>query len=256
MPRNSGGVYSLPAGNPVVSGIIIESEWANTTMEDIEEALTNSLDRSGMGGMLAPMKFADGTESLPGITWTNEPSTGLYREALNDMRLSVDGTKLFRWYNEAAFVWDPVNSVWQKVIASNSVVVNPDGSISFEENVTFEGDIIVEGTVNFQGAQGLRPGVVNSAATTYDITATDENKLLLFSAATSVTVNVPLEATTPLPIGFITHVHQGGLGEVTFVAEFGVSINSASSLETRTQYSALSIFKVATNAWVVVGDQF
>lgn len=256
MPRNSGGVYSLPAGNPVVSGTIIESEWANTTMEDIEEALTNSLDRNGFGGMLAPMTFADGTESLPGIAWTGEPATGLYREALNDMRLSVDGLKLFRWYNEAAFVWDSTNSVWQKVIASNSVTVNTDGSISFNDNVTFEGDIIVEGSVVFEGAQGLRPGVVNSSDTTYNITATDENKLLLFDAGTTVSVNVPLEATTSLPIGFITHVHQGGLGEVLFVAEFGVSINSASSLETRTQYSALSIFKVAENSWVVVGDQF
>jgi hypothetical protein len=43
MPRDAAGVYHLPAGNPVVSGTIISSTWANTTMQDLADALTQSV---------------------------------------------------------------------------------------------------------------------------------------------------------------------------------------------------------------------
>lgn len=35
MPRDSGGTFTLVSGNPVVSGTLIESNWANTTMPDL-----------------------------------------------------------------------------------------------------------------------------------------------------------------------------------------------------------------------------
>jgi len=35
MPRNSSGVYTLPAGNPVVTDTVIDVDWANPTMEDV-----------------------------------------------------------------------------------------------------------------------------------------------------------------------------------------------------------------------------
>src|SRR5262245_20430537 len=95
MPRDANGNYTLPAGNPVVSGTIIESVWANTTMNDIAAALTGSLSRSGLGGMLGSMKFADGTMGSPGISWTNEPSSGWYREALNTFTFSVGNEDIF-----------------------------------------------------------------------------------------------------------------------------------------------------------------
>lgn len=47
MPRNGAGVYTLPAGNPVVSGTDITDTWGNTTMEDIRDALTASLAKDG-----------------------------------------------------------------------------------------------------------------------------------------------------------------------------------------------------------------
>jgi microcystin-dependent protein len=55
MPRNSQGVYSLPAGNPVVDGTLIETTWANPTMSDIAAALTGSLPRDGSAPMTGPL---------------------------------------------------------------------------------------------------------------------------------------------------------------------------------------------------------
>jgi len=47
MSRDGNGTYVLPEGNPVVSGTIIESEWANTTMSNIAAALTGSIAADG-----------------------------------------------------------------------------------------------------------------------------------------------------------------------------------------------------------------
>ena len=47
MSRNGSGTYNLPAGNPVVSGTTITSNWANSTMSDIASALSGSLASDG-----------------------------------------------------------------------------------------------------------------------------------------------------------------------------------------------------------------
>lgn len=44
MPRDINGNYTLPIGNPVVSLSTITSAWANSTLADIAQALTDSLD--------------------------------------------------------------------------------------------------------------------------------------------------------------------------------------------------------------------
>lgn len=51
--RNGAGTYSLPPGNPVVSGTTIESTWANSTMSDIAVALTDSLTADGQTNPVA-----------------------------------------------------------------------------------------------------------------------------------------------------------------------------------------------------------
>lgn len=47
MARNGSGTYSLPAGNPVVTGTTISSTTHNTTMSDIATALTGSIAKDG-----------------------------------------------------------------------------------------------------------------------------------------------------------------------------------------------------------------
>lgn len=47
MARNGSGTYVLPAGNPVVTGTTISSTWANNTLTDIGNALTQSIANDG-----------------------------------------------------------------------------------------------------------------------------------------------------------------------------------------------------------------
>jgi len=51
MSRNGSGVYSLPAGNPVVTNTTISSTWANSTMNDLASALTDSVAADGQTPM-------------------------------------------------------------------------------------------------------------------------------------------------------------------------------------------------------------
>jgi hypothetical protein len=55
MARDNTGTFNLPAGNPVITNTVIESVWANETMADLAAGLTDSLSRSGKGGMNAPL---------------------------------------------------------------------------------------------------------------------------------------------------------------------------------------------------------
>lgn len=47
MARNGSGVFTLVAGNPVVTDTTISSTWANNTLSDIATALTASLTKDG-----------------------------------------------------------------------------------------------------------------------------------------------------------------------------------------------------------------
>lgn len=91
MPRNSAGTYTLPAGNPVVAGTTIDASWANDTMSDMANEITNSLSRTGAGGMLAPFRVADGTVSAPGLGFTNETNSGLYRAGTGELWFTIGG---------------------------------------------------------------------------------------------------------------------------------------------------------------------
>lgn len=92
MPRNSSGTYTLPAGNPVVTGTTISSTWANSTLSDIGSELTDSLSRSGEGGMLASLGLFSGVIGAPGLSWTAETTSGLYRAGAGDFRYSISAT--------------------------------------------------------------------------------------------------------------------------------------------------------------------
>lgn len=134
MSRNSSGTYSLPAGNPVVTGTTITSSWANTTLSDIASALTDSLSRTGQGGMQAGLPLADGTSALPGLAWGTDLTSGLYRAGSVDHRW-VNGTvellqlttNLFRVSGTAPIIrWNETdaaanNRLWD-VIASGEAL--------------------------------------------------------------------------------------------------------------------------------------
>lgn len=125
MSRNASGTFTLVAGNPVITNTDITSNWANTTMPDIAEALTDSLSRSGKGGMTAALRGVDGTVALPAFSFTNFPDQGLYSAASGDVRMSVAGVDQMRWQNNQTQIWDTTDSAWRTVITDGNVYAGP-----------------------------------------------------------------------------------------------------------------------------------
>ncbi|MBL4858969.1 MAG: tail fiber protein [Erythrobacter sp.] len=73
IPRNSSGEYSLPAGTLVNTGDTLLVSQHNPPMQDLEQAISSSLDRDGKGGMRAdlPMGGNKITNVAPGTDPTD-----------------------------------------------------------------------------------------------------------------------------------------------------------------------------------------
>ena len=139
MPRNSSGNYTLPAGNPVVSGTIIEASWANDTLTDMATAMTDSLSRSGEGGMTAPLRVVDGTAAVPSVAFANETNSGIYRSAAGDYYLVVQGAGIFRLQPTGVTVTGNLN------VTGNLTFSGPLSGL------TLTGDLAVGGNTSLTG---------------------------------------------------------------------------------------------------------
>lgn len=97
--RNGSGTYSLPAGQPVVSGTTISSSVFNTLTTDLATEMTDSLSRSGKGGMKssAQLKLDVGSVSAPSLAFVAETNSGLYRNGSHDVRFSLNGSDAQTW---------------------------------------------------------------------------------------------------------------------------------------------------------------
>ena len=97
MARNGSGTYIAPAGNPVVTGTVIQSTQFNSTVADIGAELTNSLPRDGQAPMSAGLKLIDGGVTVPAITFNSESNTGLYRPIAGNIAVTAGGVENIRF---------------------------------------------------------------------------------------------------------------------------------------------------------------
>jgi hypothetical protein len=139
MPRNSSGNYTLPAGNPVVTGTTITSTWANTTMQDIGSEVTNSLDRQGRGSMLAAFKLVDGTVAVPGLSFGSETTTGVSRPSAGRFSISVLAAEIFAATATGAIITGGL-AVSGGFTFGAGVIAAPLGTVT-APSFTFAGDL-------------------------------------------------------------------------------------------------------------------
>jgi len=146
MPRNPQGIYSLPAGNPVVSGTLIESTWANPTMSDIAAALTGSLPRDGSAGMQAQLLLVDQT--------ANPPNNG-------QMAISVDYlTNVLETYQSGA-----QGGAGNPIIFENDRIATVDYTITNGKNGMTAGPFALQGGVVITVPAGSRWTIVGGGST-------------------------------------------------------------------------------------------
>lgn len=143
MPRNVSGTYSLPLP-PVVANTVIQSAWANSTTDDIAQAITDSLDRNGRGGMIAPFRLVDGSVLQPAFAFASETGTGLYKESPGVMGVSVMGVKVASWSGAAYSVLTDLGIA---------------GNLNLTGDITLAGDIL--GTIHVTGGIAVDGGITS-----------------------------------------------------------------------------------------------
>ena len=239
MSRNASGTYTLPSGNPVSSGTDITVTWGNNTMNDIATELTDSLSRSGKGGMLAPMLFNDGTESVPGIAWVSDANSGFYRIGADNLAMSLGGTKVID-YADGSFSF---------IDNADTASVGPIFSIFRDSASPADADLI--GDLRFDGkdSAGNKTTYASISSQIDDVTNGTEDGTLLVKSMTAGTLTTQLDVssalvniTPPTTIaGLTTIASLKGTGAVTItdiLDEDNMSSNSATKLATQQSIKA------------------
>jgi|GEM_PF-1371981 len=203
MPRNGSGTYSLPAGNPVVPGTTIQASWANTTMDDLANEITNSLSRTGAGGMLAPFRIADGTVSAPGLAFTNETNSGLYRSGTGNTALVVAGVPVIQM--TASSVTVPTGKTLN---AQGGAAVT--GTLSATGAVTLSSTLAVTGAITATGgvAGNVTGNVTAASGTSTFYNAVVTNGLNMSGAKISA-LGTPTTNTDAATKAYVDSVAQG-----------------------------------------------
>jgi hypothetical protein len=96
MSRNGSGTYTLPAGNPVVTGTTISSTWANSTLTNIASALTDSLAADGQTTATGNLKMGNNriTGLADGIAATDAASITQVTSAVAITGGTINGTSV------------------------------------------------------------------------------------------------------------------------------------------------------------------
>jgi hypothetical protein len=94
----------------------------------------------------------------------------------------------------------------------------------------------------------------NAQTDSYTLVLGDKAKVVEMSKATANNLTVPANADVAFPVGTQIHIVQTGAGQTTVVAAATVTINATPGLKLRSQWSAATLIKRATNTWVLVGD--
>ena len=90
--------------------------------------------------------------------------------------------------------------------------------------------------------------------TTFAPVVADENTMVTLSNAAAVTVTLPSNGTQAFPVGAEVDFLWLGVGQPTFVAGSGATVNATPGLKLRGRYSAATAKKIGTDAWVCIGD--
>jgi hypothetical protein len=95
--------------------------------------------------------------------------------------------------------------------------------------------------------------IVDSKTAGFTLSASDNNKVIIVTSSTAVTVTVSNTSPNILPIGFSCQMIQGGAGAVT-IAALGVTLNSSNGFVTRSTNSAIGLVMSSSTTGYVFGD--
>jgi len=177
MAFNGSGTYTLPAGNPVVTGTTISSSTTNTTNSDIATALTNCITRDGQSTPSANLPM--NAKKLTGLAaGTSAGDSVRYEQVVLTASLGTNVATFLATpssANLAAALTDETGS-GAAVFATSPTLVTPalgtpsSGDLSFCTNAVGYGLKSATTTVTVSGATAPTAGQVLTATSSTNAT--------------------------------------------------------------------------------------
>jgi len=196
---------------------------------------------SGISNSAASMTVATGTGSalLGGVT--------LASGNIDTFSVAIDPDTI----NEEIVFVTQINSDTLTIVRGQSGT----SAISHSGGATVKHVFVSEALNAFEAGLNETIPLNAQTGTTYTLVAGDAGDLVTLSNASAITLTVPTNASVPFAIGTQITITQGGAGQVTVAGAVGVTVNAADSfLKLRTQWSAGTLIKTATNSWILIGD--
>lgn len=112
------------------------------------------------------------------------------------------------------------------------------------------------GTVTLSFDYGVGNQAIENAQTaSYTLALSDAGKMVTMTVGSANNLTVPPNSSVAFPVNTRIDLIQYGSGQTTVVAGAGVTIySSGSKLKLTGQYSGASLWKKATDTWVLIGD--
>ena len=262
MPFNGTGTYTLPSGNPVVTGTTISSTTTNNTNSDIATALTNCLTRDGQSTPSAnlPMNAKKLTGLAAGTAAGDSVRYEQVRYVLNIAGAGTNGQVLTS-AGAGAPAWATLPSGGTVTSVSGTGTVN---GLSLSGTVTSSGSLTLSGslsgslascTADGTNAVGYKniPQTGSDKTTAYTLVTGDVGKYV--GVGTSGSIVVP---TSTFANGDAISVYNNTTGNVTITtsaptAYIGGTNTVKTSITLATRGIATILF-VSSTVCVVTGN--
>ena len=219
-----------------VTKTTITSAWGKSVADDLDEIFLRVLPMGGGAGQVLTKNSASDFDA----SWLDVPESGIVDDpellALAGLTSAADRLPYFTGSGTAAL--SVFNAVSRMIVASTTLP-------QWHANLGL--------TIGTDVAPARRP-VLNNVNTAVTPTASDENTMYTLSNAAAITVTLPSNSTESIPIGAEFDYLWLGVGQPSFAAGAGATVNGTPGLKLRARYSAATAKKVATNDWVVIGD--
>jgi len=138
-------------------------------------------------------------------------------------------------------------------VSGNQVSVVNNPTFSGLVTATAAGVAFSDGTQTKEGVPSRTPIVQKTDSYTLS-SLTERDTLIEMGKATAQTVTIPANSSVAFPVGTSIDILQTGAGQVTIAGAGGVTVNATPGLKLRAQWSSATLFKRATDTWIVMGD--
>jgi hypothetical protein len=162
MSRNGSGVYSLPAGNPVVTGTTISSTWANNTLADMATAITGSVAVDGQTPITGALIGIGDTLQFGGTGQVTLPvGTTAQRSSSPYVGMIRYNTSFSQFEGYSGGVWTSVGGGatgggGDQVFVENARIVTTNYTLSADKSAESVGPITVQSGVSVTVPSGQR----------------------------------------------------------------------------------------------------